>query len=31
LERGFGITLGNSLRRTILSSLYGVAIVSVRS
>lgn len=30
LERGFGITLGNSLRRTILSSLYGVAIVSVR-
>jgi DNA-directed RNA polymerase subunit alpha len=30
LERGFGITLGNSLRRTILSSLYGSAIVSVR-
>ena len=30
LERGFGITLGNSLRRTILSSLYGVAIVSVQ-
>jgi len=30
LERGFGITLGNSLRRTILSSLYGAAIVSVR-
>lgn len=30
LERGYGITLGNSLRRTILSSLYGAAIVSVR-
>lgn len=30
LERGFGITLGNSLRRTILSSLYGAAIVSAR-
>jgi DNA-directed RNA polymerase subunit alpha len=30
LERGFGITLGNSLRRTVLSSLYGAAIVSVR-
>ena len=30
LERGFGINLGNSLRRTILSSLYGAAIVSVR-
>lgn len=30
LERGFGITLGNALRRTILSSLYGAAIVSVR-
>ncbi len=30
LERGFGTTLGNSLRRTILSSLYGAAIVSVR-
>jgi DNA-directed RNA polymerase subunit alpha len=30
LERGFGITLGNCLRRTILSSLYGAAIVSVR-
>ncbi len=30
LERGFGITIGNSLRRTILSSLYGAAIVSVK-
>lgn len=30
LERGFGITLGNCLRRTILSSLYGAAIISVQ-
>jgi len=30
LERGFGITIGNSMRRIILSSLYGVAIVSVK-
>ncbi|OEU67649.1 MAG: DNA-directed RNA polymerase subunit alpha [Desulfobacterales bacterium PC51MH44] len=30
LERGFGITIGNSLRRIILSSLHGVAIVSVK-
>lgn len=30
LERGYGITIGNALRRTILSSLYGAAIVSVR-
>ena len=30
LERGFGTTLGNSLRRIILSSLYGAAITSVR-
>ena len=30
LERGFGITLGNSLRRIILSSLYGAAIVSIK-
>jgi DNA-directed RNA polymerase subunit alpha len=30
LERGFGTTLGNSLRRIILSSLYGAAIVSVK-
>jgi DNA-directed RNA polymerase subunit alpha len=30
LERGFGITMGNSLRRIILSSLYGVAVVSVK-
>ena len=30
LERGFAITIGNSLRRIILSSLYGAAIVSVK-
>jgi DNA-directed RNA polymerase subunit alpha len=30
LERGFGITLGNSLRRILLSSLQGAAIVAVK-
>ena len=30
LERGFGITIGNCLRRIILSSLYGAAIVTVK-
>ncbi len=30
LERGFGITLGNALRRIIFSSLYGAAIVAVK-
>lgn len=30
LERGFGITIGNSLRRILLSSLKGAAITSVR-
>ncbi len=30
LERGFGITIGNSLRRILLSSLQGAAIASVR-
>lgn len=30
LERGYGITLGNSLRRVLLSSLSGAAITSVR-
>ncbi len=30
LERGFGITLGNALRRTLLSSLPGCAFVNVR-
>jgi len=30
LERGFGITLGNSLRRVLLSSLQGCAITAVK-
>ena len=30
LERGFGITLGNSLRRVLLSSLQGAAITRVK-
>ena len=30
LERGFGITLGNSLRRVLLSSLQGAAITGVK-
>ncbi|MFO0662542.1 MAG: DNA-directed RNA polymerase subunit alpha [Polyangiaceae bacterium] len=30
LERGYGITLGNSLRRILLSSLQGAAITAVR-
>lgn len=30
LERGFGITIGNSLRRILLSSLQGAAITGVR-
>jgi len=30
LERGFGMTLGNSLRRILLSSLQGAAITAVR-
>ena len=30
LERGFGLTLGNALRRVLLSSLQGAAIASVR-
>ena len=29
LDRGFGTTLGNSLRRVLLSSLPGVAVLSV--
>ena len=29
LERGFGMTLGNSLRRVLLSSLQGAAVTSV--
>jgi DNA-directed RNA polymerase subunit alpha len=30
LDRGFGTTLGNSLRRVLLSSLPGVAVISVK-
>ncbi len=30
LERGFGITMGNSMRRVLLSSLPGVAVTSVK-
>ena len=30
LERGYGTTLGNSLRRILLSSLPGVAVVSAK-
>lgn len=30
LERGFGLTLGNSLRRILLSSLQGAAVTSIR-
>ena len=30
LERGFGITLGNSMRRVLLSSLQGAAITSIQ-
>ena len=30
LERGFGLTLGNALRRVLMSSLQGAAIVAVR-
>ena len=29
-ERGFGITIGNSLRRILLSSISGAAITNVR-
>ena len=31
LERGYGTTLGNSLRRIMLSSLPGVAVTSVEN
>ena len=31
LERGFGLTLGNAMRRVLLSSLQGAAISSVLS
>ena len=30
LERGYGTTIGNSLRRVLLSSLPGVAVVSIK-
>jgi DNA-directed RNA polymerase subunit alpha len=30
LERGFGTTIGNAIRRVLLSSLYGAAITAVR-
>lgn len=30
LERGYGVTLGNSLRRVLLSSLQGVAVTSIK-
>ena len=30
LERGYGTTIGNSLRRTLLSSLQGVAVTSIK-
>src|SRR5205807_866546 len=30
LERGFGVTLGNALRRVLLSSISGAAVTSVR-
>jgi DNA-directed RNA polymerase subunit alpha len=30
LERGFGVTIGNSLRRVLLSSIHGAAITSVK-
>jgi len=30
LERGYGITLGNSLRRVLLSSLQGAAITAIK-
>src|SRR5437899_12675206 len=30
LERGYGITLGNSLRRVLLGSLQGAAITAIR-
>ena len=30
LERGYGVTLGNALRRVLLSSLEGAAVTSIR-
>ena len=31
LERGYGLTLGNALRRVLLSSLQGAAVTAVQS
>ena len=31
LERGFGTTLGNTLRRVLLSSLWGAAVTSIHN
>jgi DNA-directed RNA polymerase subunit alpha len=30
LERGYGVTLGNSLRRVLLSSMWGAAATAIR-
>ncbi|HOL21673.1 MAG TPA: DNA-directed RNA polymerase subunit alpha, partial [bacterium] len=30
LERGYGVTLGNALRRVLLSSIEGVAITAIK-
>ena len=30
LERGFGVTIGNSFRRVLLSSLPGIAITAIK-
>ena len=30
LDRGYGVTLGNSLRRVLLSSLPGAAVTAIR-
>jgi DNA-directed RNA polymerase subunit alpha len=30
LEKGYGVTLGNSLRRTLLSSMWGAAATAIR-
>ena len=30
LERGFGVTLGNALRRVLLSSIHGAAVTAVK-
>ena len=30
LEQGYGVTMGNSLRRVLLSSLAGTAVMSIR-